>query len=63
MNKIKFLSVCRPTEACEILIRKAKVKHKRQKLHEFKSKGEEGGKDWFSFLHGKGREEMKIEEL
>ena len=45
------------------LIRKAKVKHEKQKLDELKRKGEEGGRDWYRFLQGKGREEVNVDEL
>ena len=33
------------------------------KLEELRMKGEDGGKEWYRFMQGKGREELSVEEI
>ena len=47
----------------KILIRKEKMKDEKRQLDDLRNKGEEGGKDWYRFLQGKRKEEVKVNEL
>ena len=47
----------------KVLIRKARVNDENMKLEELRRKGEEGGKEWYRFMQGKGREELSVEEI
>ena len=45
------------------LIRKERVKHERRQLDELRCKGEEGGKEWYRFLQGRGRNDDCVDEI
>ena len=47
----------------KILIRKARVKDENMKLEELRRKGEAGGREWYSFLQGKNRNDVVVDEI